>query len=70
MGNNLAFRMFGTECFDVGRLEHLMHRAVTFPQQNFCIADLFLGEAATWLIRIPNHHLIQRDAALMPGPAT
>ena len=69
MRDNFAFRVLGAERLNVRRLEHLMNGAMSFPEQNLCVADLFLGKTAARLIRVPDDHLIQRNAALVAGPA-
>ena len=52
------------------RLEHLVHRAVPLPQQNFCHFDLLWREPAELLVRIPYQHLGQRDVHEIAGPAS
>jgi hypothetical protein len=35
----------------------------------FALLDLFAGQAALFQVGIPDHHLVERDAHLVAGPA-
>ena len=69
VGDDEAVRMLHAPAADVALLEHLVHRAVAFPQQDARLLDLLGGEAAVFLVRVPDHHFVERDVLLVAGPA-
>ena len=64
-----SVRVLVAEFQDVLRLEHLVHRTMPFPQQNFGVRDLLRRQATHRLIRIPYLHPLQGNAHLVPAPA-
>ena len=68
--NHFAVGMQLAEMLDILWAEHLMHRAMTFPQQDFRVFNLCFRQATKLLVRVPHRHLLQRNAHFMPAPAT
>ena len=63
MDENLDAGMVFPEEVDVFRAEHLVDAAVALPQDDAAVLYLLFGTAAELVcIRIPDRHLLQRDA--------
>ena len=67
--DHFGFGIARFESIDLFGLEHLVHRAEAFPQNNFGALDLLARQAAVGLIEIPHHHCIERDAHAITGVA-
>ena len=69
MADHHAARVLLTPAQHVLRLEHLVHRAMAFPQQDLRHLDLLRRQAAHRLVGIPDQHFAQRDVHEIAGPA-
>jgi hypothetical protein len=69
VGDDQAVRMLVAKTQDVRRLEHLVYRAVAFPEQQLRAPDLFGAEAAHFEVGIPDHHFVERMPICEAGPA-
>src|SRR5690606_11462390 len=70
MRDHQAIRMLSAESGDILLTEHLVHRAMSLPQQNSSVLDLFLTQTAHGQIRIPHRHLLQRNSHLVTRPSS
>src|SRR5688572_29975722 len=59
--------MLAANRFDLLRGETRVDRAMPFPQNHLRALHLFRIEAAKNLVRIPHHHIVERDAHLVRG---
>src|SRR6266705_3492058 len=62
-------RMLAADALDLLRGEALVHGAVAFPENDARAADSFWRVSAKFLVRIPDDHLLERDAHAIAGVA-
>src|SRR6266436_218798 len=62
--------MLAADALHLLRRETLVHGAVALPENDARAANRFRRVSAQFLVRIPDDHLIERDAHSVPGVAT